>query len=76
MRSVSTCVRGGVALLVLVTAISITPVYADNPPPAFEPPHARIQVPVGITGASEVEEPSLWDLVLVWLQHRIHVPVG
>ena len=34
----------------------------------------RIQPPVGIT--AEEEPPSVWELFLVWLQHRILPPVG
>lgn len=76
MRSVSVGGRGA-ALLLFLVLLSAVPVLADDPPPETEPPQARIHVPVGVTAEQEQEdELALWDLFLIWLQHRIHVPVG
>lgn len=75
MRSVSVRARRGIALLILLVAVTAVPAFADDPPPGTEPPQARIQVPVGATSQAE-EPPSLWDLFLEWLQARIQVPVG
>lgn len=67
MRSVSVRARGATLLLLLVL-FSAVPAIAGTEP---QPP---IQVPVAVT--TEEEPPSVWELFLVWLQHRIHVPGG
>jgi hypothetical protein len=74
MRSVSVRARGVALLLLLV--LTAVPVLADEPPPGTEPPQARIHVPIGVSSAEETEELGLLDLFLIWLQHRIHVPIG
>ena len=69
MRRVSTA--GAVFVLL---AILITPaVYADDPPPGTEPPQARIGPPTGVTSANE---PSMFELLWVWLRMRIGPPGG
>ena len=75
MRSVS--VRAcGAAFLLLLVLVTTAPAFADDPPPGTEPLQARIHVPIGVTSAQEAEELGLLDLFLIWLQHRIHVPIG
>jgi hypothetical protein len=73
MRSVSVRACRGIALLILLVAVTAVPTFADDPPPGTEPPQARIQIPVGV--ASE-EPPSVWELFLIWLKGRILPPVG
>ena len=75
MRSVSLRARRGIALLILLVAVTAVPAFADDPPPGTEAPQARITIPVGVTSQAE-EPPSVWDLFLVWLQARIQIPVG
>jgi hypothetical protein len=75
MRSVSVRTRCGLALLILLVAVTAVPAFAGDPPPGTEAPQGRIAPPVGV--ASEAEAPpSVWELFLVWLQGRIHIPVG
>ena len=62
MRSVSVRLCGA-ALLILLVAVTPVPAFAT-----------RIQPPGGI--AAEEEPPSVWELFVVWLQYRIHVPGG
>jgi hypothetical protein len=71
MRSVSVRTRCGLALLILLIAV---PAFADDPPPGTEAPQGRIHVPGGLT--ADEEPPSVWELFLIWLQHRIQPPVG
>jgi hypothetical protein len=74
MRSVSVRARSAALLLLLVLS-SAVPAFADELPPGMEPPQGRIAPPVG--AASEADEPpSVWELFLIWLEGRIHVPVG
>jgi hypothetical protein len=74
MRSVSVRARCAALLLFLLVATAV-PAFADDPPPGTQPPQARIQPPVGVT-AKSAGPSSVWDLFFVWLQARIHVPVG
>ena len=74
MRSVS--VRAcGAALLLLLVLSSALPAFAADPPPGTVVLQGRIHVPGGLTAAEE-EAPSVWELVLIWLQWRIQPPVG
>ena len=41
---------------------------------AEEAPQGHILPPIGVT--AEEEPPSVWELFLIWLQHRIQPPVG
>lgn len=75
MRSVSVRAHRGIALLILLVAVTAAPAFADDPPPGTEAPQARIQIPVGVASQAE-EPPSLLDLFVVWLQARIQIPVG
>lgn len=73
MQSVS--VRAcGAALLLLLVLVTAVPAVADELPPGMEPPQGRIHVPGGLT--AEDEPPSVWELFLIWLEHRIHIPGG
>jgi hypothetical protein len=90
MRSVSVRARRGLALLILLVAVTAVPAVADDPAPGTVVLQGRIHMPPGLTGneelrgrihvpigvAAEEETPSVWELFLVWLQHRIHIPVG
>lgn len=75
MRSVSVRARSA-ALLLLLVLVFTAPAFADDPPPGTEAPQARIHVPIGVTSAQEAEALGILDLFLIWLQHRIHVPIG
>lgn len=75
MRSVS--VRGSGAALLLFLVLGTVPVAADALSVGTEPPQARIHIPGGVAADQEPEEEvALWDLFLVWLQGRIHIPGG
>ncbi len=74
MRSVSERARRGVALLILLAVVTAVPAFADDPPPAPVVLEGRIHVPGGLT--DEQEPPSVWELLLVWLQGRIHIPLS
>ena len=43
-------------------------------PPVGVASEGRIHTPPGVTDPEE--PPSVWELFLVWLQSRIHIPVG
>ena len=74
MRSVSVRARSA-ALVLFLLLVPAVPAVADELPPGMEPPQGRIAPPVGV--ASEAEEPpSVWELFLIWLEHRIHIPGG
>lgn len=74
MRSVSVRARRGLALLILLIAVTAVPAFAGDPPSGTADPQGRIHVPNGLT--AEEEPPSIWELFLVWLQGRIHTPGG
>jgi hypothetical protein len=85
MRSVSARACGA-ALLILLVAVTPVSAFEDDPPPGTEAPERRLRPPVGVVSEGHIqppvgitdpeEPPSVWELFLVWLQTRIHVPVG
>ena len=72
MRSVSMRACGA-ALLLLLILFPAVPAFADDPPGTVV--EGRIHIPGGLTAEDE-EPPTVLELFLVWLAHRIHIPGG
>lgn len=56
MRSLSTGLRRGLALLALVLLV-VPAAYADDPPSPYEPPGARINPPTGAPSQARIHPP-------------------
>jgi hypothetical protein len=76
MRSVSPRLRKGGALLLLLLALAVQPVHAEETGFPYEPPGARARPPVGVTNTSE--EPGFFELLVDWfvLMARARPPIG
>ena len=86
MRASWNGVLRGASLLVLLVAIGVPSVFADETTGPFDPPEARIKPPGGVTSQSRIlppsgvtaPEPTFFELLIEWLrvQAQILPPVG
>ena len=80
MRRVSPRVRRGGALLLLLVALAVPPVYAEGGGFPWEPPEARVRPPVGSSSTTEsaTDQPGFFELLVDWivLMARARPPVG
>lgn len=75
MRSVSTGVRRGGALLLVLAVLAVPAVFADDDP--YEPPEARARPPIGAT--ADPEPPGFFGSILDWwigIFARVRPPIG
>lgn len=78
MRSVSSRLRRGGALLLLLVALAVPSAYATDGFP-YEPPAGRGRPPIGVTSTGEAEDPGFFAWLLDWvmeLQGRARPPIG
>ena len=76
MRSVSTGVRRGGALLLVLAVLDVPAAFADDDNP-YEPPEARVKPPIGST--ADPEPPGFFGSILQWwmrLFARVQPPIG
>jgi hypothetical protein len=71
MQGVSTRVRRGASLLILMASVLATPVFADDTASSYVAVDAQISA--GTTAADE--PPTVWEEFVLWLEARIHIPL-
>jgi hypothetical protein len=76
MRSVSPRVRRGGALLLILVALAVPTIYAEEGGFPYDPPAGRVRPPIGVTNTSE--EPGFFELLVDWfvLMGRVRPPGG